>query len=689
MTDLEGLRSELNRTLELGCRWLAGLDAVLPGDGGAREQRAADVERLVRLHQRAASSLINIGLLGGFSSGKSFLLSGLQGHLTLRQVIHGGVLADQFIGILPSAPTPTTSCPATVVPVKDSEGELRAGGRGFLRVRFTDSDVWEEIGPDLSPIEVAAYASTETNVTARRERHWDRVVAELELLIDGYQLPAKLYDLPGHGSPNEIHNQIVRDRVHNADCFIYVANATRSLSDDDLDLMRFLHAEHGGRRVVWVVTAIDRAMEIGLDNKPAWQATVDLNNRYLHENFTLPDGRPDLGFIGGGFLPVSPAMEARGAFEAASGEPDRVARGNELRAAGRMDDLRRVINDVVRSGAGRHHVALVAAQTRAALEPHWNVAVDELRTLRIPVDQLTGEHDALRSRVRTFSTVARSTIARLERLLDERLRTVDRAFSGRRALAHHLHGELDAQVRETDVRRPRNLHRVEVRKTQAIEEWLNQDGAPTPLWDQQFEAFKSDVVAILAEVVRESMTEDELPRARRINVDDLVPPAERSPAEVQDIVQRAAGIVSLVAPLATGVATALGVVTGGLALIPIGVAAAAGALYGGIGYRKSRRDSNDVARTDYINHLDLAAAQVRQNFISAAGQSGSEVIERAQRILGDRRSQLEQRIASIATRMTDSEHYDLEERIRALEPVVAEGREALTALTDLSRSPNP
>lgn len=153
--------------------------------------------------------------------------------------------------------------------------------------------------------------------------------------------------------------------------------------------------------------------------------------------------------------------------------------------------------------------------------------------------------------------------------------------------------------------------------------------------------------------------------------------------------QRAAGIVSLVAPLATGVATALGVVTGGLALIPIGVAAAAGALYGGIGYRKSRRDSNDVARTDYINHLDLAAAQVRQNFISAAGQSGSEVIERAQRILGDRRSQLEQRIASIATRMTDSEHYDLEERIRALEPVVAEGREALTALTDLSRSPNP
>ncbi|MGW0661071.1 dynamin family protein [Streptodolium elevatio] len=686
MTDLEGLRSELNRMLELGSRWLAGLDAVLPGDDGAREQRAGDVERLVRLRQRAASSLINIGLLGGFSSGKSFLLSGLQGHLTLRQVVHGGVLADQFIGILPSAPTPTTSCPATVVPVKDPEGELSAGGRGFLRVRFTDSDEWEEIGPDLSPIEVAAYASTEANVTARRERHWDRIVAELELLIDTYELPAKLYDLPGHGSPNEIHNQIVRDRVHNADCFIYVANATRSLSDDDLELIRFLRAEAGGRRVVWVVTAIDRALEIGLDNKPAWQATVDLNNRYLHENFTLPDGRPDLDFIGAGFQPVSPALEARGAYEAASGEPDRVARGNELRAAGRMDVLRRAVNDVIQSGAGRHHVALVAAQTRAALEPHWNVAADELRTLRIPVDQLTDEHDALRLRVRTFSTASRLTIGRLERLLDERLRTVDRAFSGRRALAHHLHAELDAQVRETDVRRARNLHRLEVRKTQAIEEWLSQDGAPTPLWDAQFAAFKSDVVAILAEVVRESMTEDELPRARPINVDDLVPPAERSPAEVQDIVQRAAGIVSLVAPLATGVATALGVVTGGLALIPIGVAAAAGALYGGIGYRKSRRDSNDVARTDYINHLDLAAAQVRQNFISAAGQSGSEIIERAQRILNERRSQLEQRMASIATRMTDSEHYDLEERIRALEPVVAEGREALDALNALAHN---
>ncbi|WP_436775082.1 hypothetical protein [Yinghuangia sp. YIM S09857] len=688
MTDLEGLRSELDRALERGIRWVAGLDGVLPGDDGAREQRGADVVRLVRLRQRAASSLINIGLLGGFSSGKSFLLSGLQGHLTLRQVIHGGVLADQFIGILPSAPTPTTSCPATVIPVKDADGELNAGGRGFLRVRFADSDVWEDIGSDLSPIEVAAYAGTDANVTARRERHWERAVAELELMIDTYELPAKLYDLPGHGSPNEIHNQIVRDRVHNADCFIYVANATRSLSDDDLDLIRFLRSEHGGRRVVWVVTAIDRAMEIGLDNKPAWQATVDLNNRYLRENFTLPDGRPDMDFIGAGFLPVSPALEARGAFEAASEEPERVARGNELRAAGRMDDLRRVVGDVLQSGTGRHHVALVAAQTRSTLEAHWNIASDELRTLRIPVDQLTGEQTALRSRVRTFNTVARSTITRLERLLDERLRTVERPFSGRRALAHHLHSELDAQVAETDVRRTRNLHRLEVRKTQAIEEWLSQDGAPAPLWDEQFEAFKSDVVAILADVVRESMTEDELPRARRINVDDLVPPAERTPAEVQDIVQRAAGIVSLVAPLATGVATALGVVTGGLALIPIGVAAAAGALYGGIGFRKSRRDSSDVARTDYINHLDLAAAQVRQNFISAAGQSGSEIIERAQRILNDRRSQLDQRIASIAARMSESAHYDLEERIRALEPVVAEGGELLDTLNALARSRN-
>jgi hypothetical protein len=685
VTDLDGLRDDLVRALDAAQSWLDGLDQVI-GDGDTTSQRRADdAERLRRLRSRAGSSLMNVAMLGGFSSGKTFLLSGLQRHLTLRQVMHGGVLADQFVGILPSAPTPTTSCPATVLPVRDPAGELQAGGRGFLRARFTDSDDWEAIGPNLNPITVAAYASTSGNVTARDERHWDREVAELELLIDSFALPAKLYDLPGHGSPNEIHNQIVRDRMHNADCFIYVANATRSLSDDDLGLIRFLHDEHGGRRVVWVVTAIDRAMEIGLDNRPAWQATVELNNQYLRENFTLPDGSPDAAFIGSGFLPVSPALEARGQFEIRAEDPQRATRGRELIAAGRMDDLRRVLTDVLTSGTGRRHIAQVAAQARVTFEPHVNIAADQLRTLRIPVDQLTGEQQSLEARLRVLTLTARAATERMEALLEERLRTVERAFAGRRALAYHLHTDMDALVAAEDVRKTRILNRLEVRKTQAIADWLSRPDGPEPIWDDQLARFKTDVVAVLSEVVRGTMTEDELPHARRINVDDLVPRAEPSPAEVQDIVQRAAGIVSLVAPLATGVAAALGVVTGGLALIPIGVAAAAGAVYGGIGFRKNRRDVLDVVRGDYLRHLDTAAAQVRQNFISAAGQSGTEVIIRAQQILGERRTQLEQRLASVAARMTAADHYNLEDRIRTLQPTVTQAQQTLTTLQSLTR----
>ncbi|SHM25774.1 P-loop NTPase family protein [Actinacidiphila paucisporea] len=81
----------------------------------------------VRLRTRALSTLLNVSLLGRQSSGKSFLISGLQGGLEYLQVSDGdGGYADKYLGILPSSPTPTTACPSTVVPV---HRRARRGGR--------------------------------------------------------------------------------------------------------------------------------------------------------------------------------------------------------------------------------------------------------------------------------------------------------------------------------------------------------------------------------------------------------------------------------------------------------------------------------------------------------------------------------------------------------------------------------
>ena len=93
---------------------------------------------LAHLRTRAASTLINVAMFGTFSSGKSFLVSGLQGHLEVVEVPSDGFVAEKFIGLLPSSPEPTSSCPAQVVPVAEGSG-FDTSGAGFLRVLFTDS----------------------------------------------------------------------------------------------------------------------------------------------------------------------------------------------------------------------------------------------------------------------------------------------------------------------------------------------------------------------------------------------------------------------------------------------------------------------------------------------------------------------------------------------------------------------
>ncbi|MFB8000326.1 dynamin family protein [Streptomyces sp. NPDC056002] len=312
---MDEARNELRDVLDRCEGWLRAAAGAPETPAEWPEELRGDTSTLTRLRTRAASTLINVALLGAFSSGKSFLLSGLQSGLELVEVpTADGQTADKFVGLLPSSPVPTTACPASVVPVAD-QSPVDASGTGYLRVRFTDSDEdeWEDVGNSPAPSVVAAYAMQDADVTDRLRPHRGREVAELEIMLASATLPAKLYDLPGYGSPNPVHDMIVRAAMADADCFMYVSYASRTLSERDLDLIRFLYDHYllSGKRVVWVVTAIDAASHLDLRNIPEWKATINRNNAYLKENFTLPSGQPDLGFIGEGFLSVSPALVSR------------------------------------------------------------------------------------------------------------------------------------------------------------------------------------------------------------------------------------------------------------------------------------------------------------------------------------------------------------------------------------------
>ncbi|MCC3776806.1 hypothetical protein [Streptomyces sp. UNOB3_S3] len=683
--DVDETRGELRDVLDRSEAWLrdaAGLPEV-PAEWP--EELRAGAATVRRLRTRAASTLINVALLGAFSSGKSFLLSGLQGGLELVEVqTADGETADKFVGLLPSSPVPTTACPASVVPVDGRQSTVDASGTGYLRVRFTDSadGEWEDVGNSPPPSVVAAYAMQDADVTNRLRAHWGREVAEVEVLLADTRLPAKFYDLPGYGSPNPVHDLIVRAAMADADCFMYVAHASRTLSERDLELIRFLYDHYllSGKRVVWVVTAIDSASNLDLHDAPEWKATIARNSRYLKENFTLPDGRPDLDFIGEGFLPVSPALEARAAkLEAEEAE----APARRYRAEGRMDTLRQAIEDLIRTGTGTRHIAAVAAEARVLLVPRLRVVEDRLRAERLEIDGLRELLDEHQRRMELLDRALPELREQLERKLQSRVERAVRPF-GR--LAAHLHGALDATIRQTDVSKPAKAHQVHVAKAQALRAWMEAPAGPATLWAEQFEAFKQDVAQAVEHFFGDRDLAGRLPDSV-FDVNDLsLPQRAQRAASAQDIVQRAAAMVSLAAPIAAGGTYFYGLAAAGTVFPPAGVVAGvAGMVFMGIEYRKRKLNSLQVLQGEWIGAIDTEAQAVKEQFALFAAVQGTDVIDHLSDNLAQYREQLENTRDFVRQRIANPENRVRQGLIDRLAPVHEEGRALVEALRRLEK----
>jgi hypothetical protein len=232
VTGVDEIRDDLAQLLGRCETWLEtlGNQTDAPQDV---DELAADIARVRSLRTRALSTLLNVGMLGRQSAGKSFLISGLQGRLEYW-LVDDDDDEGEYTGILPSSANPTTACPSTVVPV-GGDPSVDASGRGLLRVKFDDSD-WVEIGTDLPPAVVASYGAADGKVTDRRREHINRRVLEIEVLISDALLPAKLFDLPGSESPDGDHDLIMRGAWAEADCFIYVTQATSALTVNELEL---------------------------------------------------------------------------------------------------------------------------------------------------------------------------------------------------------------------------------------------------------------------------------------------------------------------------------------------------------------------------------------------------------------------------------------------------------------------
>jgi hypothetical protein len=684
MTSIDELRDELTGNLvraEIWARSLGTLGELAPPAALVD----AEVGRLRGLRNRALSSRLNVGLVGRQSSGKSFLISGLQGRLSYDLMTDDeGDIQDSYTGILPIGVNATTACPTTVVPVED-DGTGFAAGRGFLRVQFADSPShapWTDIGPDPSPEVMAAYGAVDGDQSGRLPEHRGRRVVQIELLVSDYRLPAKLYDLPGAGSADDDElDLIMKEAWDQADCFLYVSHATSGPDAHHLDLMRELYGYRlrTGRQVIWVLTGIDRATQVE-DGRSAWKNARERSNAYLRERFGGSPGSPH-DFVGEGFFPVSPAWEAQAAFADAAGAATGTG-GNSVGRNSRMDDLRRKLTDVIEGGVGQRHLAQVADEAVGLVRLLRRPLADTLATHQVSVADLENRRAGVSERLDRVARATEKVLSDLGHDLARALRVVQRSFGD---LAAELHAGLDRLIDEGDLK-AEHVSAINVRQVEIYSEWIAAAGGPDLLWQQQLADLNDRAAVGLHGVQGESSTESELVAWEAFDSRAVLLSDEgRRPLGTYDLVKAAATTISVASPVVGGVAMGLAGASLAVVAFPVtATVAAAIALAKVTDMVRERESTLQKARTQRKQLIDGQADQIRDAFTAAAREQGNTLLDAVAAYLAQHKLRLERTLAEIDRRIEAPDSVASREIVARLGPVVESGRDIVTRLAGLA-----
>jgi hypothetical protein len=672
MMPVEEARDELRHLLSRCERWLHVQEEVrdlLPHTADL----ARDGARLGALRTRALSAMLNVALLGRQSSGKSFLISGLQGGLEYVPVTdEDGMPAAEFLGILPSSARPTTACPCSVVPAGD-DPQAGAAGRALLRVKFAGGD-WQEIGADLPPAVVSAYGAADGSITNRLREHINRRVEAIEMLVSGARLPVKLFDLPGSESPIEEHELIMREAWGEADCFVYVSHATSALTANELELIRDLYAHHmqskANKRVLWVLTGIDLATQRE-QGQAAWKSVLTTNNEYLRTHFGARGGQ----FAGEGFLPVSAAWEAEADFKDTHHED-----GSTLRRLSGMEALRDRLRGLMESGAGHKHLSQVADEARWLVRRRQRDLADTLDSHQVAVGDLDAQRERLSDRLEGAEHSLERIRTELGRELQRRIRTAQRPFGD---LAGELHRELDALIDAGNLS-AEHANEVDVRQVQLFSEWMSAPEGPATLWEGELQAFDASARELLrADLGLDTGSQLVSPEPLDTSYFPMQTDGRR-PLTVYGLVQAVANTVGVAGPIAGGavwLTTSLSLAT---IAVPAGAAVVTAIAIAKVtDLLKDRESKVQKARQERKDMIDEQVKQAHAAFENVTRNQGRLLIDAVENHHLQHQVRLRSTLTQIMERINAEDTAHSRTVIDRLAPVDQTGRDLVTALQDL------
>jgi hypothetical protein len=628
------------------------------------------------LQDRAKSELLSIAFFGAFSSGKSFLISGLNQKVDWYE--RDG--RDQFAPLLPTSPRHTSNCPVAVEPVVSGRADEFA-------VLFEGSDIWEQKNPAIAIIQ--AYVTDLPNAVSQRLTNKDRTrtVRTARIGISSAIMKARLYDLPGFGAIGANYEGVIRNFVQQADCITYVACAIKPLDERDVELLRDVYTHHKltGKPVFFVLTQIDRAWDIDAGSgKIQWEEVRDANNEFLEQNF-LVEGRADSTFIGEGFIPVSPALEAKGiALSAQSHENSQryiVDSGMAL--------LRERFDDYLQNTSGPMHLAELASEAQRLL----------LRLSHDMQQRYLSES--------TLVTEAKNTIigykAQRRILIDKKTMVekelrelgqvaIRRAFAGSDPddLVAFLKEKLNEKIKVSDVLKEKEIHQIETEKVILVREWMSRSSKSLiPRWASSWESFYRQTNEIVNHLLEEALTAQQkaVEENSKEEVDITAAKVEERLAskyedmktktfkDTIDLMSKTWGTWTVLAGV--GAATSLPQVVAllGVGSTPVGLGILATALigsaYGRYKLVKQRDERREMMMTEFPEYAQKIVREYRVQADEFINSRVGFLVE----IIDNEIDALSNSIDSLEQRLKEGEYLNKNKRLENLDSLIQRCRE--------------
>jgi hypothetical protein len=270
-------------------------------------------------------------------------------------------------------------------------------------------------------------------------------------------------------------------------------------------LLRDLYNHHKdtGKPVFFVLTQIDLAWDIDSSSgRIKWEDVLEANNSFLGNNFLTSDGKPDAMFIGSGFIPVSPALEAKG-LSKASQKPEA---SKTLIDESNMNALRARFSDYLQTTSGPMHLAELVSEVERLLKRLAQDIQHREESESIPLKEGQKAIKAYEGQ-RSTLIVGKTTIG--EELLKLGCASISRAFAGSDPddLTTLLVERLESKIRNSNVLNEKVIHELETEKSIIVREWVSHNSqALIPRWVEAWNAFISQSSERLTNLLSQAAT---------------------------------------------------------------------------------------------------------------------------------------------------------------------------------------